>query len=104
MIPLVFLCLTLVGVEPGNPKSPLPKVVVLIQSKGFEHDVAKRTAGAPSRVERTFREMAQRSGGFDVEVIDDASLLTPQRLRDTKIVAFYTTGALPFTEHGFSDF
>jgi hypothetical protein len=83
--------------------TPPVKLVLVTQSKDFVHDVVKRDNG-PSRVERTFEEMARQSGLFSVEAIDDVTLLTPQKLKETRLIVFYTTGDLPFTDEQFGAF
>src|SRR5947207_119928 len=81
-----------------------PKLILVTQSKGFVHDVIKRTDGQPSRVEKTFDELAKHTGLFDVETTDDVASLTPEKLKSARLIVFYTTGDLPFTESGFKVF
>ncbi len=84
-----------------NPATqPLPKLILVTQSCDFVHDVVKRDNG-PSRVERTFDEMSRRTGLFAVEWTDDVSTLTPQKIRQARIIVFYTTGELPFNDEQF---
>ena len=52
---------------------PLPKLILLTQSKGFEHDVVKQKDGQPSVVEKTFASIAEQSKLFDLETIHDAA-------------------------------
>src|SRR5437763_4642912 len=74
---------------------PLPKLILLTQSKGFVHDVVKHPDGGPSVVQKTFASIAERSKLFELETTEDASILTPEKLKQTRIVVFYTTGDLP---------
>src|SRR6476646_7010117 len=74
---------------------PFPKLILLTQSNGFQHDVVKHKDGGPSVVQKTFTELADKSKLFDLEMTEDAAILTPEKLKGTKIVAFYTTGDLP---------
>src|SRR5437762_8151351 len=74
---------------------PLPKLILLTQSKGFVHDVVKHPDGGPSVVQKTFASIAEKSKLFELEMTEDASILTPEKLKDTRIVVFYTTGDLP---------
>src|SRR5438552_689312 len=78
-------------------KTPLARVILVTQSKGFVHDVIKRQGDRPSRVEQTFLDLASKTGMFTLETTDDVTTLTREKLRETSIVAFYTTGELPFT-------
>jgi type 1 glutamine amidotransferase len=80
-----------------------PRLILLTQSVGFVHDVVKRDGG-PSRVERTFDELARRTRLFDVECTDDVSTLTPERIRSARLIVFYTTGDLPFSDEQFKAF
>src|SRR5215468_3987495 len=81
-----------------------PRMILVTQSKGYVHEVVKRKDGQPSRVEQTFTELAQRTGLFELETIDDVTLLTPEKLKAARIIVFYTTGDLPFTESSFHAF
>ena len=67
------------------------KLVLITQSCGFDHDVVKQKEGKPSVVEQTFRALAEKTKRFDVEHSRDASILTPEKLKATDIVVFYTT-------------
>lgn len=80
----------------GSVARAQPKKLVLItQSKGFDHEVVKQKEGKPSVVEATFNALADKTGMFVVEHSRDASILTPDKLKETDIVVFYTTGVLP---------
>ena len=73
-----------------------PKRLVLItQSKGFDHDVVKQKDGKPSLVETTFNAMADKSKLFEVQHSRDASILTADKLKNTDVLVLYTTGDLP---------
>jgi len=71
------------------------RLLLVTQSAGFDHDVVKRKDGKPSVVEQTFDQLAKKTGLFTVEATRDASIVTPAKLKDVDIVAFYTTGDLP---------
>lgn len=82
------------------PAAPAPaaadnekkKLVLITQSVGFDHEVVKPTKdGKPSIVHRTFQELADKTGLFELEHSRDASILTEEKLKDTDIVVFYTT-------------
>src|SRR5690349_2053544 len=84
---------------PGPAHAELAKkmrVLLVTQSKGFDHEVVQRKDGKPSLVETTFEQMAARSGLFTVVATRDASVITPEKLKDVDVVVFYTTGVLPF--------
>ncbi len=81
------------------------KVLYITQSKGFVHGSVKRKAPdqlAPSEVSLT--EIGKESGLFDVECTQDASVLTPEKLKELDVVGFYTTGNLPITPEHFGAF
>ncbi len=74
---------------------PLPKLILLTQSKGFQHDVVKHKPDEQSVVQKTFASIAGSSKLFELETTEDASILTAEKLKQTRIVVFYTTGELP---------
>jgi hypothetical protein len=81
------------------------KILYITQSKGFVHGSVKRKAPdqlAPSEVSLT--EIGKESGLFDVECTQDASILTPEKLKELDVVGFYTTGNLPITPEHFGAF
>jgi len=101
-----FLALLLsASLTPAQPASSAPAtplhVLLLTQSKGFEHDVVKQKDGKPCVVEVVFKELADKTKLFSVESIRDASLITPEKLKDAQIVVFYTTGDLPLNLDAF---
>jgi putative membrane-bound dehydrogenase-like protein len=81
---------------------PAPKLILLTQSKGFQHDVVKHKGGEQSDVQKTFATLADKTKLFELETTEDASILTPEKLKDTKIVVFYTTGDLPLDTKAFA--
>lgn len=80
-----------------------PQVLVLTQSKGFVHDVVKDKNGQPSVVKQVFTQLAA-ANDFSVSFIDDVAELTAERLKQTDVVAFYTTGDLPFANGQYDTF
>src|SRR5205809_415965 len=76
-------------------------LVLLTQSKGFEHDVVKSKDNQPCLVEKVFGELAAKTKLFTLESIRDAALITPEKLKDTQLVVFYTTGDLPMNLDAF---
>src|SRR5688500_19390328 len=97
MTPILLLAAALNTIGHDNASQPPPKLILVTQAAGFVHDVVKRDNG-PSRVERTFDELARRTGLFTVDWTDDARTLTPDRIRDARLIVFYTTGDLPLSE------
>jgi type 1 glutamine amidotransferase len=77
------------------PAGPRKKLVLITQSCGFDHDVVKPKDGKASVVEQTFQAMADKTKLFELEHSRDASILTADKLKQTDIVVFYTTGDLP---------
>ena len=88
---LVALAVTATAVT-AAPK----RILVLTQSKGFQHDAVKRPA--PDQlclVEKTVEEIGEKSGVFEVVNSQDAlASLTKDNLAKFDAVFFYTTGSL----------
>jgi type 1 glutamine amidotransferase len=99
MLHLALLSAALFGTARAEP----PRLILVTQSADFVHDVVKRDNG-PSRVERTFDELARRTGLFTVDWTDDVTTLSPQRIRAARVIVFYTTGNLPLTDDQFDAF
>jgi uncharacterized protein len=71
------------------------KVFFLTQSGGFQHSVVKRPAqGQLSLAEETVTAIGKESGVFTVTCSKDASLITPELLKDLDVVMFYSTGPI----------
>ncbi|MFO0984582.1 MAG: ThuA domain-containing protein [Planctomycetota bacterium] len=80
-----------------------PHVLLVTQSCGFTHDVARR-AGERCLVEQVFEQMAARAQWFTVECTQDVGSIDEAALARTQVIAFYTTGELPFTEAQYAAF
>ena len=87
------------------------KLLYISQSRGFMHGAVKRKAPgvlAPSEVAVT--QIGTESGLFDVECSQDASIITPEKLKELDAIMFYTTGdfdpkgekGLPISEANFT--
>jgi uncharacterized protein len=74
------------------------KVLYLDQSMGFRHRPVTRNGGELAQSEKVMQEIAEKTGKFDVEVTQDAKVITPEKLKDLDVLAFYTTGALPISD------
>src|SRR5215213_7031429 len=74
------------------------KVLYLDQSMGFRHKPVTRNGGELAQSEKVMQEIAEKTGRFDVEVTQDAKVITPEKLKDLDVLAFYTTGALPISD------
>ena len=97
------------AVAPASTQTETParkyKVLVLTQSMGFKHSVVTRpagTSGAYSMVESALMEIGVKSNLFDAECIQDATLITPEKLKDTDAIVFYTSGDLPLKPAAFA--
>ena len=73
-----------------------PNLILVTQAREYVHDVIERETG-PCRVERVFEELARRTGLFQLQWTDDVSTLTAGRIRQARVIVFYTTGELPLT-------
>ena len=81
------------------------KILYISQSKGFKHGSVDRKNGAPlAPSEISVTDIGKESGLFDVECTQDASVLTPEKLKELDAVMFYTTGALPISKENFAAF
>lgn len=76
----------------ASAASAAPRAIVLLESKGFVHDVVKRSGEGPSVVESVLKEMAERSDAFEPTFTYDGATITAEALRDAKLVVLYTTG------------
>ena len=103
MFPLMILFAAMNGAVQHDANRPAPKLILVTQAVGFVHDVVKRDNG-PSRVERTFDELSRRTGLFTVDWTEDVTTLTPERIRQARLIVFFTTGDLPFTDAQFDAF
>src|SRR5687768_5475094 len=80
------------------------RLVLITESKGFVHDVVKPKDGKPSVVEQTFNALAEKSKLFAVEASQDASILTPDKLKATDVLVFYTTEKIATTPQAIDDY
>lgn len=73
------------------------RVLYLDQSVGFRHAPVTRpkNSNGPTQSEIVMAQIAATSGAFTVESTQDARTITPEKLKDIDVLAFYTTGALP---------
>jgi len=77
-------------------------VLLLTHSAGYEHAVVK---GEPkdTLVARTLSSIG-KTRGFEVQIARDVSEINAQRLEQVDVVAFYTTGPLPFGDDDYAAF
>src|SRR5688572_8418879 len=94
---LAVVCAALAVGSSSIVRAEPAKAVVVTQSKGFEHDVVKEKEGRPSVVEKTLRDIADQSKLITIEHTKDAAILTPEKLKDTRLIVLYTTGDLPMS-------
>jgi type 1 glutamine amidotransferase len=81
------------------------KILYITQSKGFKHGSVDRKKDAPlAPSEISVTEIGATSGLYDVECTQDASILTPDKLKELDAVMFYTTGGLPISKENFVAF
>ena len=97
----VLLTPALLATAQTSPPPPV-KLILVQQSTRTIHDVTKRLDGKPSVVEQTWQKLADETKLFKVEIIDDCKLLTPQKLKEAKIVALYTSRDVPLDVDAFT--
>ncbi len=73
------------------------KVLYLTQSMGFRHGPVTRKDDQLASSEVAMIAYGKASGLFDVEPTQDAKVITPEKLKEIDVLAFYTTGALPIS-------
>src|SRR3954471_18110284 len=100
---LLLLLTPVVGVAQEKKKY---KILYISQSKGFKHGSVDRKKDAPlAPSEISVTEIGKESGLFDVECTQDASILTPEKLKELDAVMFYTTGdPFPLSKENFAAF
>ena len=94
---MVSVANLVMGEAPASAPVKPAHLLLVTQSKGFVHDVVKRKDDKPCKVEEVFAGLAGKSKLFTVEPTQDASVITPEKLKETQVVVFYTTGDLPIT-------
>ena len=97
---LAVLALLAPSAAPAQDKKTY-KMLFITQSKGFKHGSVDRKDKplAPSEIAMT--EIGKESGLFEIECTQDASILTPEKLKELDAVMFYTTGGLPISPENF---
>jgi uncharacterized protein len=83
--------------QPAAGKAAKIRVLYLDQSVGFVHRPVARpkNSNGPAPSEIALAEICARSGACSVESTQDARTITPEKLKDIDVLAFYTTGELP---------
>lgn len=86
-----------IGLQADEPvATEKPRMLMVTQSKGFAHQSVKRQEQLISPAEKAMKQLAHRSGLFEVDFSQDAAAhLTRENLQNYDIVAFYTSGDLP---------
>ncbi|HLX60568.1 MAG TPA: ThuA domain-containing protein [Planctomycetota bacterium] len=91
------------GTAPVQPPAKKFQLLFLTQSMGFKHAVVTRpTNGALSVAESALAEIGKQSGVFDAECTQDATQITPQKLKTLDALVFFTSGDLPIKPAAFS--
>src|SRR6185295_7842034 len=100
---LLFALAPVAGVSQDKKKY---KILYITQSKGFKHGSVDRKKDAPlAPSEISVTEIGKESGLFDVECTQDATILTPEKLKELDAVMFYTTGdPFPISKENFAAF
>ena len=111
-------CLSTIAAEPaplsGTTPAPaqpeaIPKrirILVLTQSMGYTHSVVTRPPGSPgtlSIAESALSDIGTKNGLYETECIQDATLITPEKLKDLDALIFYTSGDLPIKPAAFTE-
>jgi type 1 glutamine amidotransferase len=91
----------LLSAGPTSADKPAGKkrLLVITESRGFVHDVARRKDGQQCLVEQTITEIGRKSGDFDTVCSQDSRKeITAENLKNFDAVFFYTTGELPLSD------
>jgi hypothetical protein len=104
MIRTIILSVLLTPALPAMAQTNPPpvKLILVQQSTRTIHDVTKRLDGKASVVEQTWQKLAEQTKLFNVEIVDDCKLLTPEKLKEAKIVALYTSRDVPLDVDAFT--
>lgn len=94
LLVLLGVLATLVA-GPALAGSAKPRVLYLSQSVGWRHAPVIRPDGGLAPSEIALAGIGRESGAFTVETTQDATEITPERLKSIDVLVFYTTGALP---------
>ena len=95
---LTGIALVATPVQSEQP-SKKARVLMITQSKGFEHGSVKRKGGELSPAEVAMIQLGQQTGLFTVDASQDAAAdFTKENLQNYDIVMFYTTGDLPIAQ------
>ena len=109
-------CLSMAAAEPAPLSGTVPaqaevtpkhfKILVLTQSMGYTHSVVARPSGSPgtlSIAESALAEIGTKSGIFETECIQDATLITSEKLKTLDALIFFTSGDLPIKPAAFTE-
>jgi type 1 glutamine amidotransferase len=88
---LLLLSVIACNVAPGWIEAARYRVLYLTHSAGFRHEVLPLSR-------QILKEIAEKSGKFEVIATDDVSLLNRDSLKQYDAVVFYTTGELPISD------
>ncbi len=100
----VILVLAPAAGAAAAPRAKKQRMLYISQSKGFVHGSVNRNGKPLAPSEESVTQIATESGIFEVECTQDASVLTPEKLKTLDVVMFYTTGKLPITPENFTAF
>ena len=92
------------GSTPAQPVARKFKILVLTQSMGYKHSVVTRPANPPGAlctVESALAELGTKSGVFEAECTQDATVITPEKLKELDALIFFTSGDLPLKPAAF---
>lgn len=90
--------------DAGTQEKKKYSVLFVTQSKGFRHGSVNRRKNPLAPSEVSVIALGKESGLFEAECTQDASIITPSKLRDVDLVMFYTTGQLPIDEENYAAF
>lgn len=105
-----FLLCSLIAIAAGVLAAPMrslaadavsakKKVLFLTQSVGFRHQpVTRKGPDQLASAEVAAIATGKDSGLFDVEATQDATVITPEKLKQIDVLMFYTTGNLPISD------
>lgn len=97
----VVVVLALINGPAGQ--APLPKILFLTHSAGYQHDVVRRPA--PDRMSLAEEQLvAATRGMFEVVATQDCGEVTGEKLKSYSAVVFYTTGELPIEKEALIEF
>src|SRR5262249_24790907 len=85
--------------KPARTKKPKKRLLVITESRGFQHGCVKRNGDELCLVEKILTKLGKDSGDFEAVCSQESrKVITAENLKKFDAVFFYTTGTLPLSD------